>query len=716
MRDQGQDSTLTERATLPRVARVCGLVVAAVSITVLVGWALGLELLTSVLPGLTTMKVNTALCLGVLAVTVLVRSRRVVRLASLLVVLVTLLVLYEIVSGTTLGIDELVFADHTAPAGIAPGQMAPATTVSLLALAVSRLLLDAGRARPAQTLLALPLLTAVMAVFGYLFGVEQLYRISTLSSVALHSAISWGLLAVAIAALVPGGLLTWVAAGTGPGSAMVRGTVPVVTAGLAATGLLRDVLVEGGVIGDRFGTAVLVVAGSLIAVTATARTARRFDASDRARVRAERSLRELNASLVEGRDAAWARAEDLAAELERERSRFERAVENTEDLVWTVETTGGAVVPAYLSPNTRPIVGGPLSADVAFPVALRDLVDPVDRALFADFETDVGIGVPADVEVRVRGLDGRVRWIWLRGAPRSDGLRTYFDGVATDTTVRRVLADQRELLLEQERLQVQRLSELARARQEFTTVAGHELRTPVAVIVGYCEILADPELAPVVRDQAIEAIGRRAAHLQVLVEGVFDLARLDAGAMHLELEPTHLGDFVASTVTDYEPVARAAGIELTHAIAGSDVFADRGRLRQVLDNLLSNGIKYTPAGGHVHVALSRHGEDAVLEVRDDGIGVAPEELPRLFDRMFRGTNAREARIPGTGLGLALTQELVEALGGEVTARANQPHGLVITITLPALARGAERAGGAGGAEGAEGDETVSEYESSLPKR
>jgi len=661
-------------------------VVGAIALTVLAGWAVGSELMTSGLPGLTTMKVNTALCLGLLAVTVVVRSPWVVRGASVLVLTISLLVLYEIVTGTTLGIDELFVADRTVPEGIAPGQMAPATVISLAALAVSRVLLDSGHARSTQALLVLPLLTSTATIVGYLYGVEQMYRFSTLSSVALNTSFGWGLLTLAIAALVPNGVLTWVAAGTGPGSAVVRATVPVVAAGLAALGVLRDVMVDRDQIGDRLGTALLVVGGSLIAVAATARAAARLDAADEARVSAERSLRELNRSLVEGRDAAWDRVEDLAAELRRERSRFERAVANTEDLVWAVETTGGNLVPAYLSPNTHRIVGGTLDESIALPTALRDLVDLADRPMLADFASDVVRGVPADTELRVRGLDGRTRWIWLRGTPRSDGDRTYFDGVATDTTVRRVLADQRELLLEQERLQVQRLNDLARARQEFTTVAGHELRTPVAVIVGYSEILADPEIPASVRDQAIEAIGRRAAHLQVLVEGVFDLARLDEGALHLELEPIHLGDAVAATVADYVPVAAAAGIELDHTIEGADVFVDRGRLRQVLDNLLSNAIKYTPAGGHVHVSLRCTDGDAVLEVRDDGIGVAPEELPMLFDRMFRATNAREARIPGTGLGLALTRELVEALGGDVTARANDPHGLVITISLPAMSR------------------------------
>lgn len=678
------DAVLPELTTLPRVVRVCALAVVAISVTVLLGWALGVDVMASVLPGLTTMKVNTALCTGALALSVLVASRPFVLLACVFVLVVTLLTLIEILTGTTLGIDELFVIDRTVKHGIPPGQVAPATVFSLIVLAGSRLMLAFGRARVAEVLLGLPLLTATITLFGYAFGVEQLYRVSTLSSVALPTAIAWGLLTIAFAAMIPGGVLPWAAAGTGPGSAVVRGTVPIVIVGLTAVGLARNALADAHLIGDRFGTAVMVVAGSLIAVTATALTAGRLDAAYRARVRAEQSLRELNNSLVEGRDAAWTRAESLAAELERERVRFERAVANTEDLVWTVETTGGVVTPSYLSPNAGPTIGGLLAPGSALPIVLRELVDPADQALFAGFEAAMMRGVAADVEVRVRGLDGRVRWIWLRGSPRVEGSRTYFDGVATNTDARRALADQRELLLEQERLQVRRLSELAEARQEFTTVAGHELRTPVAVIVGYCEMLADPELAPEVRDQAIEAISRRAADLQDLVNGVFDLARLDAGMLHIELEPIRFGEFVAATVADYEPVARAAGVALDLTIENSKVLADRSRLRQILDNLLSNGIKYTPFGGHVQVTVSRLDELVVLEVRDDGIGVSAAELPKLFDRMFRGTNAQEARIPGTGLGLALTKELVEALGGTATARANDPHGLVLTVSLPVL--------------------------------
>lgn len=691
MEAAADDSVLPARATLPRVAATCGAIVVLISVTVLLGWALDVRLMKSLLPGLTTMKVNTALCLGALALTVLVRSRAAVRLATAFVLVVTGLTLVEMLTGVDLGIDELFVADHTVQKGIVPGQMAPATAFSMAALALSRLLLDLGRARFAQSVLTLPMIASVVTLFGYLFGVEQLYRVTTLSSVALHTAAALALLTVAVAALVPGGLLPWIAGGTGPGSAVVRATVPVVTAGLIGLGLIRDALTEAGVIGDRFGTAVMAVAGSLIAVAATTRTARPFDVAHRARLQAERSLRDLNNSLIEGRDAAWARAEKLNAELERERTRFERAVANTEDLVWTVETTSGAIVPVYFSPNAVRIIGGPIPDNVTAPAQLAALVDAADRPVIAAFEADLLRGVASEVEVRVHGLDGRVRWVWLRGSPRTEGERTYFDGIATNTTERRALADQRELLLEQARLQVQRLSELAQARHEFTTVAGHELRTPVAVIVGYCEMLADPSIAPAVRDQAIDAISRRALQLQELVDGVFDLAKLDAGALHLELEPIELGEFVEATVADYAPVARAAGVELVFTDDPVEVVADRSRLRQILDNVLSNAIKYTPAGGHALLTLVREGEDAVLEVRDDGIGVDPEELPRLFDRMFRGSTAQEARIPGTGLGLAVTKELVEAVGGSVSARTNVPHGLVVTLRLPAFGGGDLRA-------------------------
>src|SRR5689334_13398674 len=149
MEAAADDSVLPARATLPQVARACALVVCAVSATVLLGWVLGIRLMTSGLPSLTTMKVNTALCLGALAVSLLVTSRVAVRVAGVFVLVVAGLTLIEIVTGVGLGIDELLVADHTVKHGITPGQMAPATTVSLLVLAVSRLLLDLGRFRSA---------------------------------------------------------------------------------------------------------------------------------------------------------------------------------------------------------------------------------------------------------------------------------------------------------------------------------------------------------------------------------------------------------------------------------------------------------------------------------------------------------------------------------------------------------------------------------------
>ena len=681
---EGRDRVLVRDGTLSRFPRLAATAVLAVSASVIVGWLFHVVQLTSVVPGYTTMKFNTALCLGALAAAVLAPRRSVAIALAAAVVVVAVLTWYEIVADRSLGIDEILVHDPLSKPGAAPGRMAPATATALLALAVARVLIAGAAAKAAQVVLVVPLLISWIALLGYLFDVEQLYRVASLSSVALHTAGCLLLLTLALAAQIPGGVLPWGASGSGPGAIVVRQTLPVIGIGLPLLGVVRKILGDAGAFGEHFGIAIMVLVGTMIAAAATIRAARRLDISHAARLEAEESLRLLNASLVEGRDQAWAQAVRLGRELEEERARFERAVGNTDDIVWTIETTTGTPVVAYTSPNVGSIVGGQLPEGQTVNEAIVDRMRSEDRMKHAEFRRSMLAGVPAAVEVRVVGLDGVERWIWVRGAPRLEGDRTFYDGITTDVTDRHQLAEEREHVLAQEQLQVQKLSELNRVRDEFIAVAGHELRTPVAVILGYCDLLGDFEADPAAQREAIEVIRRRASQLNELVGRVFDLAKLDSGEMELDLEPVDVDRFLGDLIADYEPGAVAAGLTLSgpNAVVIASVLADRAQLRQVFDNLLSNALKYTPRGGHVRLEVSAGPEVVHFDVIDDGIGMDEADSPRVFDRLFRASSARSAGIPGTGLGLAISKALVEAQHGTIAVRGNSPHGTTFSVSLP----------------------------------
>lgn len=682
---EGGGGTTDKAASLDGVSRTLACLVLALATSVVAGWFLDVRTLTSVVPDYNTMKFNTAVCLLALACALLTSGGTAVA-SALLVTTVSSTTLGEIWSGRSFGIDELVIADRmTTSAGTAPGRMAPATAVALLTLSVAIILLVRRRNAAVQVVLLVPLVVGVTALLGYLFGVEQLYQVASLSSVAVHTAIALLALTLAVAARVPGGVLPWVVAGNGRGSTMVRQTAPPVILGFTTFGLIRKWLGDLGVFGEHFGIALMVMIGITISVGVTVVAAKRLEAADDARSEAQEDLRTLNQSLVEGRDEAWARAEGLADELVAERERFERAISSTDAVAWTVQVNPHRSRSAYASPNAERVLGERLLPGETAPAALVRLVDADQRAAALDFQRCVHEGIPAEIELRL-SVDGHSKWVRVQGVPRDEEAATFYDGVITDSTEQHDLAVQREYLLTQEQLQVERLSELNRIRDDFIAVAGHELRTPVAVILGYLEVLADPHTPEPVRSESIGIIARRAHQLSELVERVFDLAKIDSGAMELTIEPVLVGPFVADLVDEHRPAAEAAGVALAATGGTGTVLADVPRLQQIFDNLLSNALKYTPAGGHVELRVGQHEGTVVFDLVDDGIGVAPEELPHLFDRLFRATSAREARIPGTGLGLAVTKALVEAQGGTLTARANVPNGLVLSVTLPSASR------------------------------
>jgi PAS domain S-box-containing protein len=227
---------------------------------------------------------------------------------------------------------------------------------------------------------------------------------------------------------------------------------------------------------------------------------------------------------------------------------------------------------------------------------------------------------------------------------------------------------------------------LERMRHEFAALASHELRTPLTSVVGYLEAVTEGEAGPLQPEQArlLGIAERNAKHLARLVEDVLDVTRADAGQLGIERLPLDLRALADDCVEAARPSAEDGGLELVLE-AGEPVRAtgDRRRLAQVVDNLLANAIKFTPAGGRVTVRAAAAGSEAVLEVADTGIGMTPAEQERLFERFYRAEGAQARQIRGTGLGLAITREIVEAHGGAITCASAAGAGSIFRVVLPA---------------------------------
>ena len=305
------------------------------------------------------------------------------------------------------------------------------------------------------------------------------------------------------------------------------------------------------------------------------------------------------------------RADDLSTALAAARRDFDRVIARVNDYVWTVEVLPDqSVQSVYASPDGAGVFGAPMPSGTDLAMLLAERVHPDDRGEFGGFGASVGADQPAEMEVRVLGFDGVTRWVWTRAVARREDGRLFLDGISTNVTERRVLAEHREELLAEQRQQVQRLRELDRMKDDLVALVSHELRNPIGTILGYAEIIGDePGVADEVRRYS-EVIRRHSSHMQQLVDDLLDLARLDSTSLAVNPRPLSLTRALREAVEDHRPAADAKGLTVRLEPGPHlTVRADPARLRQVLDNLLSNAVKYTPAGGTVTVAADDTGGD-----------------------------------------------------------------------------------------------------------
>ena len=242
---------------------------------------------------------------------------------------------------------------------------------------------------------------------------------------------------------------------------------------------------------------------------------------------------------------------------------------------------------------------------------------------------------------------------------------------------------EREAALEAANIQ---LKELDRMKSQFVSNVSHELRTPITTIKLYASLLrrGPPER----RDEFLAALEREANRQARLIDGIMQVSRIESGRLDLQCAVQALNDLVVPSVASREALAAEKGVTLASSplIPGPMVCVDRGRMLEVIDNLVENALWYTPSGGCVHVITGTAEADgrtwAMLSVADTGMGIPEDELPRIFDRFFRGERPQEMQLPGTGLGLAIVKDIVELHGGQVRVESQVGEGSAFTVWLP----------------------------------
>jgi signal transduction histidine kinase len=224
------------------------------------------------------------------------------------------------------------------------------------------------------------------------------------------------------------------------------------------------------------------------------------------------------------------------------------------------------------------------------------------------------------------------------------------------------------------------LLETDRVRDTFIANLTHDLRTPLTAIKGASENLLDGIASALSADQReyVEIVRDHATRLTGTVNELLQAARLQGGHVELQPEPLDARAIVEEVASGLQPIARERRIELEVRGAETRVAADREKLRRVLENLVSNAVKFTDGGGHVTVEVSSTRDAVEVAVRDTGHGIPAEELPRLFERFYRGS----ARKPGTGLGLSIARNLARLHGGDITVESEVGRGSEFRVRLP----------------------------------
>ncbi|HEX8275945.1 MAG TPA: HAMP domain-containing sensor histidine kinase [Longimicrobiaceae bacterium] len=231
------------------------------------------------------------------------------------------------------------------------------------------------------------------------------------------------------------------------------------------------------------------------------------------------------------------------------------------------------------------------------------------------------------------------------------------------------------------------LLELDRLKAEFVSVASHEIKTPLSVIRGYTALLLDGIYGQVTEPQkkTLASISDQTDRLTRLVQRLLDISRFEAGGGRLELREIPLRFFLNDLAHGFDALAIQNRIDFKMQIAEDlpeSMTGDPDRLNEVLGNLLSNAFKFTPQGGQIRLVAMPAKDGVVVEVRDTGIGIAADKLPKIFEKFFQVENEAQPRSVGSGLGLAIAQEIVEAHGGTITAESQVGRGTTFRVSLP----------------------------------
>jgi PAS domain S-box-containing protein len=301
---------------------------------------------------------------------------------------------------------------------------------------------------------------------------------------------------------------------------------------------------------------------------------------------------------------------------------------------------------------------------------------------------------PFTMEFRLRRFDQEYRWVLDTGVPLYDSSGTFsgYIGSCVDITEHKKAEEERTLLFDRER-EAREKAEAARQeaenanrmKDEFLATLSHELRTPLNSILGWAHLLGAGKLGEAEKQQGVDVILRNAKTQAQLIEDLLDMSRIISGKLRLTVYPLQPAPILHAALDAIRPAAAAKGIELHEEIIPGDEFilADAVRLQQIVWNILTNAVKFTPEGGRIELEARRRGDHYLIRIGDTGAGIAPQFLPHIFDRFRQADSSSTRSHGGLGLGLSIVRHMVERHNGTVRAESEGVgRGATFLVELP----------------------------------
>lgn len=385
-------------------------------------------------------------------------------------------------------------------------------------------------------------------------------------------------------------------------------------------------------------------------------------------------------------ERAWLAVEKLRndEELKQSRERLQMAMDAAGIYSWEMNLATGQI---QWSSNLEQVLGFSLPTD--YEATVNDLVHPDDRELIAQkIQQAINSGEKYASEFRlVNPETNEIVWVCGEGVLVTDATNDQrrFVGITQNITERKKAEREREELLRREQTARREAEEASRLKDEFLATVSHELRTPLNAIMGWSQMLASGRFNSAEISRAVETIYRNAKSQAQLIEDILDVSRITTGKIRLEPRPVSLSPIIQMAVESLRPAIEAKNIRLRLQLDFEPriINADPDRLQQVVWNLVSNAIKFTPEKGQVAIRLETDDRQTKIVVTDTGKGISPEFLPFVFERFRQADGSSTRKHGGLGLGLAIVRHIVELHGGAVEAASSgEGAGTTFTVSLP----------------------------------